>query len=150
MSLDEIGLAAAAGILACLPLGQMIAAERSISAMASAADGFLAALTPEQRQQATFPLESDERMRWHYIPNEMFPRNGIAAAGDDAAAAERAHGPAEVRPQPARLRHGDRNHRTSRTSCSELEKVGRFARDPVDYQFTVFGTPARRTPGAGA
>ena len=45
--------------------------------MAAAATKFLARLTPEQRQQATFAFESDERMHWHFIPTEMFPRNGL-------------------------------------------------------------------------
>ena len=66
----------------------MIAAERSIAAMSPRPPpAFLAALTPEQRQQATFPLASDERMRWHFIPNEMFPRKGLALRGDERAAA---------------------------------------------------------------
>jgi hypothetical protein len=67
MTSTRLRLAAAAGILACLPLGQMMAAERSIAAMASAANRFLAELTPEQRQQAAFPVASDERTRWHFI-----------------------------------------------------------------------------------
>ena len=57
--------------------GALVAAERSSSAMAGAANAFLASLTPEQRQQAVFPFESDERMRWHFIPTEGFPRKGL-------------------------------------------------------------------------
>ena len=51
-STTALRILAAVGILACLPIGQMIAAERSIAAMGKAADAFLASLTPEQRQQA--------------------------------------------------------------------------------------------------
>ena len=40
--------------------GMTIAAERSASNMATAANRFLAALSPEQRQQASFALDSEE------------------------------------------------------------------------------------------
>jgi Protein of unknown function (DUF3500) len=140
MTSTRLRLAAAAGILACLPLGQMMAAERSIAAMASAANRFLAELTPEQRQQAAFPVASDERTRWHFIPNEMFPRRGVAL---------RAMTPPQRDRALALLRSGlsQRGYVTA-TAIIELENVlreieqgGRFARDPVDYRFTVFGTP---------
>src|ERR1044071_4297098 len=57
--------------------GALVAAERSSSAMADAAHAFLASLTPEQRQQAVFPFESDERTHWNFIPTETFPRKGL-------------------------------------------------------------------------
>ena len=143
MSLTLRRILVAAGILACLPLGQMIAAERSIAAMSQAATRFLAELTPEQRQQATFPVASDERLRWHFIPNEMFPRKGVAFR-------------AMTEPQRARahdlLKAGlsQRGYMTA-SAIIELENVlraiekgGKFARDPVDYQFSVFGTPGAK------
>jgi hypothetical protein len=58
-------------------IGSMIAAERSSTAMATAGSKFLASLTPEQRQQATFAFDTEERMRWHFIPTETFPRKGL-------------------------------------------------------------------------
>ena len=143
MTSTRYRLLAAACILACLPLGQMIAAERSIGAMSQAATRFLAELTAEQRQQATFPMTSEERLRWHFIPNEMFPRKGVALR-------------AMTEPQRARahdlLKSGlsQRGYMTA-SSIIELENVlralekgGKFARDPVDYQFTIFGTPGAK------
>ena len=56
--------------------GMTIAAERSTSNMATAANRFLAALSPEQRQQASFALDSEELTRWHFIPTNTFPRKG--------------------------------------------------------------------------
>ena len=50
---------AAACVLACL--AAVRAAERSPAAMADAAGKFLAALSPEERQQATFAFDSSER-----------------------------------------------------------------------------------------
>ncbi len=133
----------AGAILACLPLGQMIAAERSVAAMSKAAQGFLAALTPEQRQLATFPMTSEERLRWHFIPNEMFPRKGVAFRTMTEAQRARAH-------DLLKAGLSQRGYMTA-SAIIELENVlraiekgGKFARDPVDYQFTIFGTPGAK------
>ena len=67
----------ALGLVALSIVGAMVAAERSASVMATAADRFLESLTPEQRAQAAFEFQSDEREQWHFIPTEMFPRNGL-------------------------------------------------------------------------
>ena len=54
----------------------VVAQQRSTaSTMTTAATSFLASLTPEQRQQATFAFDSDERLRWHFVP--QFERNGL-------------------------------------------------------------------------
>lgn len=42
----------------------------SSTVMTLAAQHFLASLTPEQRAQAAFPFQADERQNWHYIPKE--------------------------------------------------------------------------------
>src|SRR5262245_13287285 len=66
-------------VLACalLWLAGARAADRSPASMASAAETFLKGLPPELRQQASFPFEGEERMRWHFVPIEMFPRKGL-------------------------------------------------------------------------
>src|SRR4029450_13052963 len=66
----------ALGVVAALG-GAIVHAQRTSSsaAMATAAQRFLASLTPEQRQQATFAFDSPERMRWHFVP--QFERNGL-------------------------------------------------------------------------
>src|SRR5262245_15741049 len=58
-------------------LGVTIASQRSAAAMSAAADRWLASLTPDQKLRATFPFESDERLHWHFVPNEQFPRKGV-------------------------------------------------------------------------
>src|SRR5881397_827103 len=70
-------LCLAAALVAALAVGSMVAAERSSSAMATAATRFVNALTPDQRQQASFAFDSDERLHWHFIPTETFPRKGL-------------------------------------------------------------------------
>src|SRR5262245_4631603 len=67
----------AAGAVAACAAGSMVAADRSSATMATAASKFLAGLTPEQRAKAAFPFEGDERLRWHFIPTETFPRKGL-------------------------------------------------------------------------
>src|ERR1700689_4880332 len=47
----------------------------SAAVMTDAAKAFLASLTPQQRSQATFQFQDDERFDWHYIPK---PRKGLA------------------------------------------------------------------------
>jgi hypothetical protein len=76
-SLHSPRLYLVATLLAAAAIGSTIAAERSSSTMAGAASKFLSALTPEQRQQATFAFDTEERMHWHFIPTEMFPRKGL-------------------------------------------------------------------------
>jgi len=72
--------------------GVTIASERSASSMANAANKFLASLTPEQRQQATFAFESEELTRWHYVPAQQFPRNGLAIRAMNETQRGLAHG----------------------------------------------------------
>ena len=52
--------------LACLPLR----AHDANGEMAMAANNFLAALTPEQKAQATFDFKDTERENWHFIPRQ--------------------------------------------------------------------------------
>src|SRR4030095_2856279 len=46
----------------------MVASQRSASNMATAANAWLGSLSAEQSAKATFPFESEERLRWHFIP----------------------------------------------------------------------------------
>jgi hypothetical protein len=88
-------------------------------------------------------VASEERLRWHFIPNEMFPRKGLAFRSMTEPQRARAH-------DLLRAGLSQRGYVTA-SAIIELENVlrgiekgGRFARDPVDYQFTVFGTPGAR------
>jgi hypothetical protein len=45
-------------------------AHEAASQMAELASAFLGALTPEQQAVARFPMDSDERENWHFIPRE--------------------------------------------------------------------------------
>ena len=133
------------GLVAALCVVTLTASQRQAAAMATAANAFLTSLTPEERQQAALPFEGEERMRWNFIPNEMFPRKGLMVKSMTEQQRGLAH---------ALLKTGlsQRGYMTA-TSIMELENVlraieavggdngRRFARDPLEYYFTVFGTP---------
>jgi hypothetical protein len=134
-------------------IGSLVAADRSATAMSSAATAFLGALTPEQRQQATFAFDTDERLRWHFIPTEMYPRKGLLIRDMTPAQRTLAH-------DLMKAGLSQRGYLTA-SSIMELEtvlkaiegarpEVGRGAggtaqvleRNPEKYFFSVFGTPS--------
>jgi hypothetical protein len=128
---------------------QQAASKRAAAAMTAAATQFLAGLTPEQRQQATFPLDTEERVRWNFIPTNMFPRKGVPIKNMTEAQRKLAH-------ELLKAGLGQRGYLTA-TSIMELEtilhaiensdgRVGKQTRDPELYFFTVFGTPSPKTP----
>ena len=135
------------------------------AAMTTAASRFLDALDAEQRKLATYPLESEEYLRWNFIPTEAFPRNGLRLKDMSEAQQKLAH---EL------LKSGlsDRGYQTY-TAIIALEDIlrvvegartggapgggaapgagrapggrggrGGFVRDPTVYFFTVFGQPS--------
>jgi Protein of unknown function (DUF3500) len=131
----------AAALCAAWIGGATVASEKSAASMAGAANKFLAALSPEQRQQATFPFESEELTRWHYVPAQQFPRNGL---------------PIRAMSEPQRalaqelLKTGlsQRGYTQATTIMTDLEMIlkalenGSAMRDPEQYCFSIFGTPA--------
>src|SRR5262245_28426 len=136
-----------------LAVGSLVAAERSSSAMASAASKFLASLTPEQRQQATFDFNSDERLRWHFIPTEMFPRKGLLVRDMNDTQRKLAH-------DLMKAALSQRGYLTAssimdlETVLGAIEEAQRttertrtgtpLAREPVKYFFSDFGTPSTK------
>jgi hypothetical protein len=151
-------LALAAGVAIACGLGSMVAAERSSAAMAAAGSKFLASLTPEQRQQAVFAFDSDERLRWHFIPTETFPRKGLLVRNMTEAQRKLAH-------DLVKSGLSQRGYMTAsqimdlETVLGALEAAQRAAapprtdgrqaptpleRDPVKYFVSVFGTPSTR------
>jgi hypothetical protein len=121
----------------------MVAAERSASNMATAANRFLESLTAAQRTEATFALQSDELEKFHFIPTEMFPRNGVTIGDMTDEQRARAH-------DLLSAGLSQRGYLTATTVMSlegvlrDLEDGGRFERNPELYFFSVFGTPGMR------
>jgi len=121
-------------------------AESSGSKMASAAEKFLSALTPEQKTKATFAFDDNERLNWHFIPLQ-----------DGAKKSTRKGLPLEEMTQPQRkaalellkASTSAEGNKAATTIMSleailrELEKGGAMVRNPDWYFFTIFGMPAR-------
>jgi hypothetical protein len=147
----------AGAILTLSALGLTVAARPSAPVMAAAATKFLESLTPEQRQQAMFAFEGDERTHWNFIPTELFPRKGLTIKQMTQSQRKLAHD---------LLKSGlsQRGYMTA-TQIMDLENVlaaletaqraapqqptqGNpppvFARDPERYFFSIFGTPSTR------
>ena len=136
---------ALAGILAvAFAASVVVSAQRAqgvATNMATAANAFLGALTPEQRQKATFAMDNAERLRFNFIPTEAWPRNGVQLREMTEPQQKLAH---------ALLRSAlsERGYQTY-TNIIQLETVlkaievgGKFERDPGKYFFSVFGTPS--------
>ncbi|MGE0863759.1 MAG: DUF3500 domain-containing protein [Vicinamibacterales bacterium] len=138
-------LVVAAALATALIGSTMFASQRSAAAMARAAGQFLSSLTPEQRTKAAFAFNSDDRLRWHFIPNEMFPRQGLMIKNMTEPQRRLAHG---------LLRTGLSARGYDKvTGIMQLEDVlkvmeagGRFARNKEEYLFSVFGTPGPKGP----
>jgi hypothetical protein len=106
--------------------------------MTQAATNFLASLTPEQREQATFKFEDEERFNFHFIPRE---RKGLALR--------------EMTPPQKQLAHALLSAGLSQrgyikaTTIMSLEDVLRILekdsgerRNPEKYYFSIFGEPS--------
>jgi hypothetical protein len=147
-------LCLAGALILASVVGSVVAADRSSSAMTTAATRFLSALTPDQRQQATFAFDGDERLHWHFIPTEMFPRKGLLIRSMNESQRKLAH-------ELLKTGLSQRGYMTA-TSIMDLETVLRaleaaeraaapqpprgqvLERDPDKYFFSVFGTPSAK------
>ena len=133
----------AAALCAAAVAGATVASVRSASSMAEAANKWLAALSTEQRQQASFAFDSDELTRWHYVPATQFPRNGLPI---------RAMNEAQRALAQELLKTGlsTRGYTQAATIMNDLELIlkalenGAASRDPEQYTFSIFGTPSSK------
>ena len=131
----------AAALLAALGAGAVLSAQRGSTAMVTAATRFLEGLTPEQRKQAVFTIDSQERLRWNFIPDETFPRNGLPLKAMTEPQRKLAH-------EMLKTGLSERGYLTY-TAIIQLENILRqieggvkIARDPDAYRFSVFGEPS--------
>lgn len=106
--------------------------------MARSAKAFLDALTPEQRQKATFPFQSDERENWWFTPVDRkgLPLKEMTSAQRHLASALLSTG----------MSHDGLRKALTIMSLEQIlqDMEGpsrRFPRDPDLYFVSVFGTP---------
>jgi len=125
-------------LLSALAAAIAVSAQRSSAVMVAAADSFLGSLSPDERRQASFPFDSEERFRWHFIPN--FPRNGLPIKAMTEPQRRLAH-------ELLRAGLSQRGYQTY-NSIMELETIlrglegGAARRDWEAYRFSVFGAPS--------
>jgi hypothetical protein len=134
--LPRLGALALGGILLTAAYNRT----NSASVMTEAANRFLASLTPEQREKATFKFEDAERMNWFYVP---YDRKGLQLR--------------EMSPFQKHLASGLLSAGLSQSgymkavTIMSLEDVlkqieaGRPnspERNPEKYYFSIFGTPS--------
>jgi hypothetical protein len=138
--LNSLRLTVAAVLVATLMGAALFASQRSAANMARAAGQFLDSLSPDQRTRAAFAFNSDDRLRWHFIPNEMFPRKGLMLK--------------EMNPEQRSLAEALLSTGLSSRGFVKVKTIieledalkvsetgGRFARNKEEYLFSIFGTP---------
>jgi hypothetical protein len=126
-------------VAACLPL--LIAAYYRVNSpaiMTNAARAFLASLNAEQRARATFPMNSEERMNWHFVP---FERKGVALREMNTAQKQLASAllAAGLSQQGVIKAH---TIMSLDAILKELEQGKGPERDPEKYYVTIFGEPS--------
>jgi hypothetical protein len=128
-------LAGAAVAAATFPAG----AESPASAMAAAANAFLATLDAGQRAKAQFAFDAEERFNWHFtpVPRAGLPLKQMTPAQRDAAFALLHVGLSEKGYTKAET------IRALEPILAEIEQ-NPVRRDPELYFVTIFGDP---TPG---
>lgn len=112
---------------------------------AAAARAFLSSLPPDLRSQARFPMDSDERHDWHFVPRS---RKGASLQELDDGQAELI-GPllaTALSPEGLLLARGVIKHENILRDIETARGIDASRRDPGLYYTTVFGEPSTRAP----
>ena len=141
--LTSLRIALVFSVLVVFTGSVIVASQKSAANMAKAANALVDSLSADQKTKIAFAFDSDERSRWHFIPNEMFPRKGLMLK--------------EMNETQRRLAHDLlRSGLSARgymkvTSIIELEDIlkvietgGKMARNKEEYYFSIFGSPAAK------
>ena len=130
------------GLAVLVTIGAKREEQRDVALMANSAARLLTSLTPDLREKASWGFNTEERVRWHFIPPEAFERMGVPIRDMNETQRARAH---EL------LRSGlsQRGYMTAQEIMEAegilgiLEGEGRqFPRDPELYYVQVFGEPS--------
>lgn len=116
--------------------------------MVVAAQAFLNTLSPELRTQVTFPFEGEDRFRWHYVPQEMFPRKGVNIKEMTVEQRKAAHTllRSALSTQGYLKTTHIMQHERILGAFEQVMATGRFQRDPELYWLMLFGVPSREKP----
>lgn len=144
-----VSLALAAGAAGALLAPSADAArEASRASAAAAANAFLKSLPQDLRSAASFPVDSPERLAWHFIPKD---RVGASLLKLDDAQSELL-GPllaSALSPEGLLATRGVMKHENIlRRVETEAGVANASRRDPGLYYTAVFGKPSDNTPWA--
>lgn len=145
-----VGVSLAAGALGALAVSPGAGSARGAvtgNAADSIASAFLAALSPELRKSASFPLDSPERTQWYFVPRE---RVGVKLLDLDDAQSELL-GPllaTALSPEGLLEARGVMKHENILRRVETEAGIDATRRDPGLYYTSVFGKPAAATPWA--
>jgi len=112
-----------------------------VDRMADAADQFLMSLSDQERARAAWTFEDEERLRFHFVPDEAYERHGFPLEDMSAEQGRLAHGLLATGLSQS-------GHMTAREiiqleAILESRETGtQFSRDPDLYYVSVFGTPS--------
>ena len=123
-------------------------ADGSGANMVSAAEGFVGKLSADQKKQAIFDFDSDERFNWHFIPlqdkeTRKSTRKGVPLVEMTAD---------QKKAALALIKAGtSESGNTAVTAIMSLEGIlleqegpkSAMVRNPGWYIFTIFGTPSK-------
>jgi hypothetical protein len=114
--------------------------------MATAAEKFLASLTPEQKAKATFAFDDKERLNWHFVPLQdsakKSTRKGVPL--EDMTRVQREAALGLLRAGTSAKGYTEATTIMALESIlADLEKGGAMVRNPDWYFFTVFGEPLK-------
>jgi hypothetical protein len=113
-----------------------VARMRSASAMADAANKFLASLTPEQKAKATLDFADENRRDWTVVPRD---RKGVPLKDLDESQRKLAM-------EFMKIGLGASGYQKATTIMSLEGPNRRFPRDPELYYFSIFGKPSPKDP----
>ena len=134
------GAVAAAALTHASPvLAQATDAART--AMAGAASAFLGSLDARQRKRVSFGFTDTERLNWHYVPRR---REGLTFKDMGAPSRAAAHELMKASLSAAGYAKAA-NVIQLEEVLRQIEMIG-LSRDPENYAFSVFGTPADAAP----
>ena len=115
---------------------------KTARAMRVAASGFLDTLTPEQKSRATFPLSSDERENWHFVP---IARKGLPLKDMEPKQRDAATNLLKTGLSKSGISKVE-TIRSLENVLKEIEKGSGPTRDSDAYFVSVFGTPDDKQP----
>lgn len=129
-------------LMGALLVGQTKPAPNSALGMSDAAKAFLAAITPEQRKEASFTYDDPERLNWHFIPR---PRKGLPLKALEGAPLQTAH--KLIRSGLSEAGYEQASKVMSLEEVLYLLEPGEQAarrdrRDPTKYYISIFGEPS--------